>query len=65
MVGSYFQSSGLVLMMTLLPLENGAEKRREIPNVVPEFFDELSVTDEEENFDNIQDITYRIRRRLV
>ncbi len=37
--------------------ENGQEKRLEIPNMVADYYDELDVTDDEENFDNSQDIT--------
>jgi hypothetical protein len=40
--------------------ENGQEKRREIPNMVADYFDELGVTDDEDNFDNTKDITYII-----
>jgi hypothetical protein len=48
--------------------ENGQEKRREIPNMVADYFDELGVTDDEDNFDNTKDITYvnsRKKRRLL
>ena len=48
--------------------EDGLEKRREIPDMIEEYFTELGVDDEVSIFDDVNNCTYvnkRKRRRLL
>ena len=65
---SFSLSSELDTPKNSTPGENGAEKRREIPDMIEEYFTELGVDDEVSNIDDINDRTYvnkRNRRRLL
>ncbi len=61
-------SSELATPKNSTPGENGAEKRREIPDMIEEYFTELGVDDEVSIFDDVNNCTYvnkRNRRRLL